>query len=167
MKLEIGLNETEEVNTRYGPLAVLLSEFGRHGVLDELETLGIGMKRVRYSPGGKVKQVLVSILSGCETLSEVNVRLRPEAVLAQVGGIGSFAHQSTLSATLDRLSRGNLSELEYETLKISRRISRTVRHDWRGHLGLDFDMTGLPCGKQAEGGAKGYLSGKKIGFCAR
>jgi hypothetical protein len=28
---------------------------------------------------------------------------------------------------------------------------------------FDFDLSGLPCGKQAQGGQKGYFAGKKTG----
>jgi len=34
-------------------------------------------------------------------------------------------------------------------------------HDWHGFLWLDFDLSGLPCGQQADGSQKGFFSGKK------
>jgi hypothetical protein len=33
-----------------------------------------------------------------------------------------------------------------------------MNHDWRGYLWLDYDLSGLPCGKQAEASQKGYFS---------
>ena len=60
----------------------------------------------------------------------------------------------------------NLSQLEAAVRQISDRCSQTRHHDWRAFLELDFDLSALPCGQQAEGGQKGYASGKKTVLCA-
>jgi hypothetical protein len=60
----------------------------------------------------------------------------------------------------------NLTQLEAAVRQISDRCSQTRHHDWRAFLELDFDLSALPCGTQAEGGQKGYASGKKTGLCA-
>ena len=109
----------------------------------------------------KLEQVLWSILTGCQYISVVNTRLRPDRLLAQVKCIDRFAEQSTLSIALNELTQMNLDQLEAAVQHISHRCSRTLQHDWRGFLLLDFDLSGLPCGKQAEGSTKGYISGKK------
>ena len=96
----------------------------------------------------------------------VNTKLRPERKLAQVKRISRFADQSTLSRALDELTQMNLSQLEAAVRQISDGCSRTRQHDWRAFLELDFDLSALPCGKQAEGGEKGYASGKKTALCA-
>jgi hypothetical protein len=36
-----------------------------------------------------------------------------------------------------------------------------MNRDWRKYLWLDFDLSGLPCGAQAEASQKGYFSDKK------
>jgi hypothetical protein len=100
-------------------------------------------------------------LTGCEYIAVVNTKLRPERILAQVKRTGSFAEQSTLAIALNELTQMNLAQLEVAVRQISQRCSRTRWHDWRGFLMLDFDLSGLPCGKQAEGSTKGYFSGKK------
>ena len=104
----------------------------------------------------------MSILTGCEYLSQVNTRLRPERKFAQVYRIDQFAHASTLSRSLDGLTLANLAELEQAVQDICHPCSRTRRHDWRGFLQLDFDLSGLPCGKQAQQSKKGHFSGKKM-----
>jgi hypothetical protein len=43
---------------------------------------------------------------------------------------------------------------------IWRKTSRSLEHDWRGLLRFDLDLSGLLCGKDAEGSEKGYFSGK-------
>lgn len=114
-----------------------------------------------YAARQAAKQVLVSILAGCETLSELNSKLKYELPLAQVGHWPRFADQSTLSETLDALTLMNLTQLERAVQTIWQRHSATLQHDWRGFLWLDFDLSGLPCSPQAEQSTKGYFSGKK------
>ena len=55
----------------------------------------------------------------------------------------------------------NIDQLQDATILVWRSNSLTMHHDWRGYLWLDFDLSGLPCGKQAEESQKGYFSGKR------
>jgi len=150
------------VNTQFGPVAALLNYYEQQKVLDPLQIVVPTTKKSEFSLSSQLTQVLLSILTGCEYLSLVNTRLRPERKLAQVYRTSGFANQSTLSRTLDRLSLANLAELEQAVQIICKPCSRTRQHDWRGFLQLDFDLSGLPCGKQAQGSQKGYFSGKKM-----
>jgi hypothetical protein len=110
--------------------------------------------------------VLISILAGCETISEVNTKLKPELGLARIWQWDRFVDQSCLAETLDALTLMNIDELRCAVTDIWRSQSRISCHDWRGHLYLDFDLSGLPCGKQAEKSQKGYFSGKKTSLVA-
>jgi hypothetical protein len=103
----------------------------------------------------------LSILAGCEYLSEVNCRLKSEQALAQVWQLERFADQSMLSRTLDELTQMNIEQLRTAETTIWQQNSQTKQHDWRGYLLLDYDLSGLPSGKGAEGSTKGYFSGKK------
>ena len=164
MSIELGLLKAEVetgTNTRYAPLAALLACYQREKRFSPLETLDMGMKTVRYSPLSKLHQIVVSILANCEYISEVNCRLKPEAGLAQVCGLEAFADQSTLSRSLDELTLMNIEQLRQAGTRIWQRHSQAMQHDWRGFLWLDYDLSGLPGGKGAEGSVKGYFSGKK------
>jgi hypothetical protein len=160
MRIEFGLTP-ELSNTQYAPLALLAAYFAVENVLEPLQTVSAEAIKGDYSLANKLTEVILSILAGCEYISLVNAHLRSEQVLAQLYRIDSFAEQSTLSRTLNRLTQMNLAQLEAAVKQISRQCGQTVHHDWRGFLQLDFDLSGLPCGKQAEGGEKGYISGKK------
>jgi len=94
------------------------------------------------------------------TLTEVNSKLHPETMLASVWGWERFADQSTLSRTLDALSLKQIDDLRLAVTEIWRNIGQTPKHDWRGYLWLDYDLSPLPCGKQAEGSQKGYCGRK-------
>lgn len=160
MTLEFGHTD-EFVNTQYAPLAALLAHYQQNQLLSPLHRVKIPMKRCDFTAQDKLQQVLVSILAGCQTLVEVNQKLKPEMHLATIGGWPRFADQSGLSRTLDALTLMNIEQLRAVTSQIWRSHSQSRQHDWRGYLWLDFDLSGLPCGKQAQASQKGYFSGKK------
>ena len=161
MNIEFGLTKDRLVNTQHAPLAALSAHYQQKKVLESLKAVNVRMKTVDYSPVEKLQQVMLSILSGCEYLSEVNTGLRPDKTLAQVWQLESFSDQSNLSRTLDALTQMNIEQLRTAGTAIWHQNSRAMAHDWRGFLWLDFDLSGLPCGKQGEASTKGYFSGKK------
>ena len=160
MNMEFGLTD-DSFNTQFAPLAALSAHYQHHQVLVPLGEVDFQMKIRDFSPQCKLKQVLLSILVGCETLTAFNRQLDGETELATIWGWKRFADQSNLSRTLDALTLMNIEQLRTATTEIWRSMSQTRQHDWRGFLLLDFDLSGLPCGKQAQGGSKGYFSGKK------
>ena len=103
MTIEIGFTD-EQINTQYAPLAALLAHCREHQVLSALDQVQVPMKKRDFTPTDKLKQVLVSILASCATLSEVNSRLKAEHHLARVLDWTRFVDQSNLSRTLDVLT---------------------------------------------------------------
>jgi hypothetical protein len=69
------------------------------------------MKTVSHEPVEKIQDVLVAILAGCQSLVQVNTKLRPEIMLAQAWQRSQFAEQSTLSRVLDMLTAENIDQL--------------------------------------------------------
>lgn len=160
MSIEFGFT-SKSFNTQYAPLGLLLALYKQNQVWQPLENVTIATKTVNFSPTDKLEQILVSILGGCETLAEVNTKLQGDIPLVQAGNWHRFADQSTLSLTLDALTLMNIEQLRQATEQIWHQHRGTTVHDWRGFLWLDYDLSGLPCGQQAEGSQKGYFSGKK------
>lgn len=160
MTLKIGYTD-ELTNTQYAPLAVLLFLYQQQGVFAPMEEVQLPIRAREFCTQEKLVQVLVSIMSGCVTLSEVNVRLKAEHGLAQVFGWKRFADQSNLSRTLDELDGQSIGQLRQATAAIWQRFSRVEGHCYHGKLWLDYDLSGLPCGPQAQASQKGYFSGKK------
>ena len=165
MKLQFSLTE-EFSNTQFAPLAALMAYYEAEKVLEPLQSVTSAVEKGDFPVAEKLEQTLLSILAGCEYISLVNTQLRPERKLAQVKRITRFADQSTLSRGLDELTQMNLGQLEAAVRQISDRCSQTRRHDWRAFLELDFDLSALPCGQQAEGGRKGFASDKKTALFA-
>jgi len=165
MNIEFDLTEGP-FNTQFAPLAALLAHYQQNQVLAPLENVALQMKTRDFSPVSKLKQVLVSLLAGCETLTAFNSELDGEVDLAAIWGWERFADQSTLSRTLDALTLMNIEQLRTATTAIWHSLSQTRQHDWRGFLLLDFDLSGLPCSPRAEASQKGYFSGKKTSLGA-
>ena len=160
MNIEFALTDGP-FNTEFAPLAALSAHYQQNQVFAPLEKVALRMKTRDFSPVSKLKQVLVSILAGCETLTAYNSELDGEVDLAAIWGWERFADQSTLSRTLDALTLMNIEQLRTATTAIWHATSQTRQHDWRGFLLLDFDLSGLPCSPRAEASQKGYFSGKK------
>lgn len=160
MELEFGLTNGL-FNTQFAPLAVIGCYCKQEEYLKPLNQVEIGMKSVKFTPQDKLSQVFVSILAGCHHLAEVNTRLVPDRILAKSWGWPQFTDQSNLSRNLDRLTQININQLRQAIRTIWLPNSRTLTHDWRGFLWLDFDLSGLPCSKKSEQAKKGYFSGKR------
>lgn len=160
MTITFGLTK-ESFNTQYAPLGLLLSLYQQKKLLRPLGKVVSKAKIVEYTMADKLQQILVSILAGCETISEVNTKLKGDRLLAQTGGWKRFADQSTLSLSLDRLSLMNIEQLREVNHQILHQYGETAHRDWRSYLWLDFDLSGLPCGAQAEASTRGYFGEKK------
>ena len=160
MSIELGFIE-ETCNTQYAPLAILFNHYQHNDILKPLESVNITMKTRNFSAVDKLKQTLISILCGCDTFSAINTSLKHEDSLAKSCGWDKFADQSNLSRNMDSLSPMNIEELRKAVKDICYPLSQLKQHDWRKFLWLDFDLTGLVCGKLAEASQKGYFSGKK------
>jgi hypothetical protein len=160
MRMQLALTHAP-YNSKYAPLAALAAIYRQHQRLDPLAQLTWRRKKVAYALQDKLIQVLVSILAGCAYLSEVNTKLSTEGALAEAWGWPQFADQSTLARCLDQLTQIHLDALAEASLSLWRTRSRTLRHNWRGYLWLDLDLSGLPSSARAEGSRKGFFSDKK------
>ena len=160
--MRLQFDTTDELtNTQFAPVAALMAYYEAQKVFEPLQSVTSTAQKGDFTLTEKLEQVVWSMLTGCQYISVVNTKLRPERMLAQVKRTDHFAEQSTLAIALNELTQMNLAQLETSVRQISQRCSRMRQHDWRGFLMLDFDLSGLPCGKQAEGSKKGYFSGKK------
>lgn len=160
MKIEFGLTQ-KPFNTKYAPLAALGAYYETNSTLKILEKVQLEGQKRGISAGEKLKQVLISLLAGCEYISEVDNRLRSEAGLAQAWGLEGYLERSSLALGLNQLTRMNLGQLEQSVGQIWHEHSRALAHDWRGFLMLELDLSGLPSGKGAEGAERGYFGEKK------
>jgi hypothetical protein len=160
-----GLSEMNS-NTQFAPLALLGYRLQQRDFFAPLrEQLHLQQKRVFYTPDDKLLTCLVSMMSGCHAVCQIDTRIRPDTALAQAWGLENFAQQSTVAETLDRFTAINVEQLREAISRIYLREGQAIRHNYErdGLLILDIDLTGLPASKHAEGSTKGYFSSKKGG----
>jgi hypothetical protein len=155
-----------KANTQWAPLALLGYRLQQRKFFEPLyQQLDLQQKRLRYTSQDKLITCLVSIMSGCQSISHINTRIRPDRALAQAWGLECFSEQSSVANTLNRFTEIHVAQLRQAVNTIYLREGRAVQHDSnsQGLLILDVDLTGLPASKHAEGSRKGYFSGKKGG----
>jgi hypothetical protein len=154
-------------DTNFAPLGVLGYCLTRTDFLQPVLSLHLPQKTVQHSPSDKLLDVLLSILTGCRAITQINTRLRPEIALARAWERAGFAEQSSVARTLDQFTDIQIAQLRQGSETLFRRESRTLRHnlaqEW---LWLDIDLTPLPASKHAEGSTKGKISAKKTAMAA-
>ena len=111
MPIDVRLAEMSE-ETSYAPLGVMGYCLSRSGFLSPVfADLKIPLKKVNHSVSEKLTDILVSILTGCRSVSQVNTRMRPDLALAKAWGRDRFGEQSTLTRTLDAFTDENIAQL--------------------------------------------------------
>lgn len=165
MKIPIIL-ETQGTETSYAPLAVLGYCLTKTHFLDPVwREMRFRTKAYRHQGIEKLQDILVSILAGNDSISQVNTRIRPDIVLASAWGREQFAEQSTLSRILDDLSSEQINQLRAGCQALFREMSHTMRHEFEKQLLiLDMDPTYIPAARCSEGSQKCYSVGKKNQF---
>jgi hypothetical protein len=81
MTIKFGLPK-ELVNTQIGPVAALAAYYESQKVLEPLQIIIPAVEKSEFPLANQLTQVILSILTGCEYLSMVNTRLRPELKLS-------------------------------------------------------------------------------------
>ena len=71
MAIEIGFT-SELVNTQYTPLAALCARYQQKRIFQSFEQVEMLGKVRDFEPASKLIQIFVSLLAGCDTLSEVS-----------------------------------------------------------------------------------------------
>lgn len=144
-------------------LAAVCSHLHRLDILAPIrEQVQIAQKTVRYTPFDKLRAALLLLLTGAGRLVEINTRLRPQAALLAAFGQQTCAEQSVVQDTLNACTQENVHQMQQALDTIFRQHSRAFAHDYQTDWQLlDIDLSGLPCGKQAEGATKGYFANQK------
>ena len=145
----------------YSPHAALAGIGAKILELDLLqpikENLRIKQKTVKRSPFDKICDALVSILAGAHGLVEINTLLRSDQGLQKAFGRSECAEQSVVQMTLNCCTTENVGQMMRAVKEIIQAHSQTSWHHWKKQLlVIDLDMTGMPCGRKAEGSLKGY-----------
>jgi hypothetical protein len=125
----------------------------------------IHQKTIKHSPIEKLTDAFIAILAGAHGLCEINTRVRSDRALQRAFGRKSCAEQSVVQETLDRCTSENVRQMRRAVNEIFCKHSRSFNHPYRKRLQLlDIDMSGLPCGPEAEQATNGYFGRHHIRY---
>lgn len=157
-------NKQTAANTKlYSPRATLCAIGIKLRSLKFFDTIGkhvrIGQKTIRHTPMDKLTDAFIAILAGAHGLAEINTRVRTDAALQRSFGRSSCAEQSVVQETLSACTSENVRQMKRAFKALLQKHGHSYSHPYKGRLQLlDVDMTGLPCGRQAERASKGYFA---------
>ena len=151
--------------TAQGPLCATGAVLQSKKVFEPIhQGVSIDQKNVVYRPTDKLVFAAIGMLSGAQTVSEINTTVRPDTVLLNAFGYSRCADQSVIQQTLDAATETTVSELEAALNRIREPHTQTDS-DGVGAgdvLCVDMDLSALPVSKRAEGAEKGYVAKQKI-----
>jgi hypothetical protein len=143
----------------HASLAALAAQLDARGLFSILRRgVHIAQKTIKDSPQDKLIEILMTLLCGAESLVQINTLLRSDPAFQHSVGRQRCCEQSVAQQTLDAATAENVEQMQEVLTTLFRQHSQTVSHSYRsGWLILDVDLTGMPCGKQAEKSTKGYF----------
>ena len=156
-------NRKKWVSTPQAPLCALGEVLRVREVFQPLHDLvNIGQKTVVYRPTDKLVFVVLGMLSGAETVSEIHTKVRPDRGLLGAFGYSRCADASVIQQTLDASTEATVASLEaaLTQVRLKQGWRREVSSEGQTQICVDIDLSSLPIGKRAEGSEKGYVAKK-------
>ena len=149
-------------STAYAPLVALGNYVRMTDLLSPLESrvcFPAGMHTEH--PTEALIDLWISMLAGCQSVFQINSKLRPDHTLAKSWGRSvSFAEQSTVARILDHCQTEQVAQFSEGIQAINRWICQSYQHPWPHMLTVDIDLTELPASARAQGSTKGYFQEK-------
>lgn len=126
----------------------------------ELEDFRLPMIKKYYTIYQKLMTLISSIAVGCESTNDINERLHPEKVAANILGMERFPDQSQINRFLQAMDEESVKQLGQIHHEIFIKHSNSLSSN--EEIVVDFDQTGLIAnGKTYECSSKGYFPKKK------
>lgn len=130
------------------------------GALELLDQVKIKMKKIDYTVHQKMMTLLLSVVIGCRYTSDINQKLVPDTVAANLLGMDRFPDQSQVNALLRRIDTKGLEQAKsiHHQMFMQNAQCLSTTDD----VVVDIDQSGLIAnGKTYEMAQKGYFSKKK------
>ncbi len=109
-------------NTQYAGMALAAGWFKREKLFRFLRRLPLNLKTVKRSPFSKLEDLLVCLMTGSESLGQIDIGMRNDPGLTLSLGRESLADQSLMSQTLDAFDEQSLTR---QRSNIVRLLTRT------------------------------------------
>ncbi len=169
------INEEVEIYSEHSILCGLSPIIWEKRIFELIhENVHIPQKTVSYRPTDKLVFVILGIISGSETVYDLNYNLRVDQALLRSFGYDQCADQSVIQQTLNASTAENVQQLESALRSIWDQNSLTtallenaVNENATGNnqvvtvVTIDIDLSGQPASRNAEHSTKGYFAGKK------
>src|SRR5215204_3205699 len=152
--------------TAHAPLAALGLKLNSLKIFETIaQHVNIKQKTIKHTPIEKLTDAFIAILSGAHGLCEINTRVRSDRALQRAFGRKDCAEQSVVQETLDHCTSENVQQMQAAVDEIFRAQSQAFSHDYKADFQLlDVDMSGLPCGPEAEHATYGYFGRHSIRY---
>jgi len=130
------------------------------GALDLLDQVKVKMKKIDYSVHQKMITLLLSIVIGCRYTSDINDKLVPDTVAANMFDMDRFPDQSQINGLLRKIDHKGVDQLKSVHHQMFMQNAQSLSAT--GSVVVDIDQSGLIAnGKTYEITQKGYFSKKK------
>jgi hypothetical protein len=168
---EVRIASDERVGATMSGL--LVSVVGKAREIKFFETLTEGLalkqKSVVYSQQNRIETIAASVAVGCRHTSEIQTRLVPDRVAAELFGMTRFPDQSQINGFLRACGPRQVAHLEAAHARLLRDNSRVAERSrwWKSPTGkrlltIDLDQTPLVTrGTTATGATRGYFGRKR------
>jgi hypothetical protein len=129
----------------------------------------IPQKTLIYRPTDKLIFLTLGIISGSETVYDLNQEFRVDKPLLKAFGYKRCADQSVIQQTLNAATEENVAQLEEGLKEIWDKNNLTVRllenaQKAGSIVTVDIDLSGQKASKKAEKSTKGYFSKDKNAY---
>ena len=161
------LSRKQTGHSEHAPLAALAPVITQKQIFSPIHSqVAIAQRRRDYRPSDKLVFVVLGIISGAETINDINHTLRVDAPLLGAFGYDSCADQSVIQQTLNAATTENVVQLESALEQIWRQENQSVSllesaAREQTMVTVDLDLSGMPASAKAEGSTKGYFAGKR------
>ena len=126
------------------------------------DMVSIPQKTVVYRPTDKLAFLVLGMLCGAETVSDIQTKVRPDRGLLAAFGYERCADASVIQQTLDAATEETVASLEtaLAEVRLKQGQKRQVSLETDEEILVDIDLSSLPISKRAEGSEKGYVAKK-------
>ncbi|AOT71838.1 transposase [Geosporobacter ferrireducens] len=107
----------------------------------DLQDFKLPMIKKDYTIYQKLMTLISSIAVGCESTNDINERLHPEKVAANILGMERFPDQSQINRLLQAMDEENIQQLRQIHHQIFMKHSDSISS--AEEMVVDFDQTGL------------------------
>ncbi len=129
-------------------------------VFELLEQVKVKMKEIDYTVHQKMITLLLSIVIGCRYTSDINEKLVPDTVAANILDMGRFPDQSQINELIRRIDSNGIKQLKNVHHQLFMQNAQCLSST--GFVVVDIDQSGLIAnGKTYELAQKGYFCKKK------